>query len=97
MGCPNPPAPGAPNGFLLAASSLGFPPRPLKNPDPDEAFPAFEPNRPPDGAWPKTPAPLACCPNTDEEEEVLLPNPDGCPKLNPEEGAVVVLLPKTAP
>lgn len=43
---PNPPAAGAPNGFLLAASSLGFPPRPLKNPDPEEAFPALEPNIP---------------------------------------------------
>lgn len=49
MGWPNPPAAGVPNGFLLAASSLGFPPRPLKNPDPDEAFPVFDPNRlPPD-------------------------------------------------
>lgn len=41
-----------PNGFLLAASSLGLPPRPEKNPPP-AAEPAvlaeFEPNRvPPD-------------------------------------------------
>lgn len=37
-----------PNGFLLAASSLGLPPRPLKNPPPvDEAavLVELEPNR----------------------------------------------------
>lgn len=33
------------NGFLLAASWLGFPPRPLKKPPPLVAFP--DPNRPP--------------------------------------------------
>lgn len=37
--CPNPPPEDeevAPNGFLFAASSLGFPPRPLKNPPPPD-------------------------------------------------------------
>lgn len=51
--CPNPPvAAAAPNGFLFAASSLGLPPRPLKNPPPAGEPPAlaeFVPNRlPPD-------------------------------------------------
>lgn len=59
--CPNPPVETAvPNGFLLAASSLGLPPRPLKNPPPaDEAaaLAELEPNRlPPDDG--------CCCPNT---------------------------------
>lgn len=52
-GCPNPPGEAeVPNGFLLAASSLGLPPRPLKNPPAgDEAavLAELEPNRlPPD-------------------------------------------------
>lgn len=53
-GCPNPPGVAVvPNGFLLAASSLGLPPRPLKNPPPvaePAVFAELEPNRlPPDG------------------------------------------------
>lgn len=64
------------NGFLLAASWLGFPPRPLKKPPPLEAFP--DPNTLPlevDDCWPKTDPPvLAAWPNT---EPVLLdPKPE---------------------
>lgn len=47
------------NGFLLAASWLGFPPRPLKKPPPLAVFP--DPNRPPlevDDCWPKTDPPV---------------------------------------
>lgn len=47
-----------PNGFLLAASWLGFPPRPLKKPPPLPVFP--DPNKPPpevDG-WPKRRPPV---------------------------------------
>lgn len=47
------------NGFLLAASWLGFPPRPLKKPPPLAAFP--DPNTLPlevDDCWPKTDPPV---------------------------------------
>lgn len=52
--CPNPPgAEEVPNGFLFAASSLGLPPRPLKNPPPafvPLALAGLEPKTlPPDG------------------------------------------------
>lgn len=46
-------------GFLLAASWLGFPPRPLKKPPPLPVFP--DPNTLPleeDGCWPKTVPPV---------------------------------------
>lgn len=49
--CPKPPVGVVvPNGFLLAASSLGLPPRPLKNAAPAEepaVLAELEPNRPP--------------------------------------------------
>lgn len=69
-GWPKPPAlgVGAPNGFLLAASSLGLPPRPLKKPPAagaPGAAPGAEPNRPPEEGCcccccPKTLPPLGC-------------------------------------
>lgn len=99
-GCPKPPEEAvAPNGFLLAASSLGLPPRPLKNPPPavePGALAELEPNRPPpdDGCcWPNTLPVPPCCPNTGVAEEQ--PKPEGCPKLNPDDEDVVVLLPNT--
>lgn len=89
-----------PNGFLLAASSLGLPPRPLKNPPP-AAEPAVlaepEPNRlpPDDGCCPNTLPLPDCWPKTGAAEEQ--PKAEGCPKLNPEDDDVVVLLPNTDP
>lgn len=90
----------APNGFLLAASSLGFPPRPLKNTPPAEepdVLAELEPNSPPpDGCCcPNTLPPLGCWPNTEVVEE--LPKAEGCPKLNPVDEVVIVLLPNTDP
>lgn len=87
-----------PNGFLLAASWLGLPPRPLKKPPP--VLLLLEPKSPPlvEDACPKTFAlPLCDWPNTDPVE--LEPNADGCAKLNAEDDVVVVVdelaLPKT--
>lgn len=63
------------NGFLLAASWLGFPPRPLKKPPPRPVLP--DPNTPPldDGCWPKSVPPvLAAWPN--KEPVLLEPKPD---------------------
>lgn len=100
MDCPNPPVETAvPNGFLLAASSLGLPPRPLKNPPPaDEpaVLAELEPNRlpPDDGCCCPNMLPLLdCWPNTGVAVEQ--PKAEGCPKLNPEDEDVVVLLPNT--
>lgn len=103
-----------PNGFLLAASSLGLPPRPLKNPPPPDetavlaelepkrlpdetaVLAELEPKRLPDDGCCPNPLPLLdCWPNTGLAEEQ--PKPDGCPKLNPEDEDVVVLLPNTDP
>lgn len=90
-----------PNGFLLAASSLGLPPRPLKNP-PAVVEPAVlaepEPKRlPPEDCCccPNTLPLPGCCPNTGVAEEQ--PKAEGCPKLNPVDEDVVVLLPNTDP
>lgn len=100
-GCPNPPvAAVVPNGFLLAASSLGLPPRPEKKPPPAAEAPVLaelEPNRlPPDeGCCPNRLPPLGCWPNTGVAEEQ--PKAEGCPKLNPVDEDVVVLLPNTDP
>lgn len=87
-----------PKGFLLAASSLGFPPRPLKKPPPRPPVP--EPKRPPVvvGCWPKTLVlVLAACPNT--EPVLVEPNADAWQKLKPVEdvGAVVVAPPNRVP
>lgn len=89
-----------PNGFLLAASSLGLPPSPLKNPPPVEepvVLAEHEPNRPPpdDDCCPNILPVLACWPNTGVAEEQ--PKAEGCPKLNPDAEDVVVLLPNTDP
>lgn len=89
-----------PNGFLLAASSLGLPPRPLKNPpavDEPAVLVELEPNRlpPDDGCCPNTLPLLGCWPKTGVAVEQ--PKPDGCPKLNPVDEDVVVLLPNTDP
>lgn len=108
-GWPKPPGEAAwlaapPKGFLFAASSLGFPPKPLKNPPPPPLplptpppVPAgLDPNRLPPlgGCWPNMLAPLlGCWPNTEVEEE--LPNAEGWLKLKPVEAVVVVLLPNT--
>lgn len=78
-----------PNGFLFAASWLGFPPRPLKKP-PLPAPPLLAPNSPPeDEACPKTLEPVFCdCPNRDPEE--LGANPADWPKPNGDDDVVVV-------
>lgn len=80
------------NGFLLAASWLGFPPRPLKKPPPRPALP--DPNTlllllEDEAGWPKTVPPgLAAWPNRDP---VLLdPKPEAWQKLKPDADAVVV-------
>lgn len=99
--CPNPPVEAvAPKGFLLLASSVGLPPRPPKNPPPVEepaVLAELEPNRPPpdDGCCPNTLPLLGCWPNSEEVEEE--PKAEGCPKLNPVDEDVVVLLPNTDP
>lgn len=89
---------------MVAASSLGLPPRPLKKPPLLAAEPLvlaeLEPNRLPldDGCCcccPNKPPPLCCWPNAGAAEE--LPKAEGCVKLKPEDEDVVVLLPKTDP
>lgn len=91
----------APNGFLLAASSVGLPPRPLKNPPPagePGVLAELEPNTlPPDDCCccPNTLPLLVWWPNTGVAGEQ--PKAEGCPKPNPVDDDVVVLLPNTDP
>lgn len=78
-------------GFLLAASWLGLPPRPLKKPPPPPPL-LLVPNSPPeeDEACPKTLELVFCdWPNRDPEELGANP-PADWPKPNREEDVVVV-------
>lgn len=77
--CPNPTVEAVvPNGFLLAASSLAFPPRPLKNPPEDgpTVLVELEPNKLlPDDGCPNTLPLVDCWPKPGVA--VGQPNPEG--------------------